>query len=147
MRPLVYDFGQLNTDTESRYTKQIVQDHVRKNYFLNFNLCYACMLGNEAHYTVCATQRHYTCCGTCTGLVTKVYERKRGTMCSSSEECLDNISYGDQQDECSFVSLRDVERAMLVFVYFFDKRDLLRDAINKKESDEDESLNVSYNDC
>ena len=36
---------------------------------------------------------------------------------------------------------------MLVFVYFFDKRDLLRDAINKKESDEDESLNVSYNDC
>ena len=30
-----------------------------------------------------------------------------------------------------------------MFVYFFDKRDLLRDAINKKESDEDESLNVS----
>ena len=32
---------------------------------------------------------------------------------------------------------------MLVFVYFFDKSDLLRDAFNKKESDEDESLNVS----
>ena len=28
MRPLVYDFGQLNTDTEREYTTQIVQDHV-----------------------------------------------------------------------------------------------------------------------
>ena len=28
------------------------------------------------------------------------------------------------QDECSFVSLRDVERAMLVFEYFYDKMDL-----------------------
>ena len=37
------------------------------------------------------------------------------------------------QDECSFVSLRDVERAMLVFTYFFDKMPLLRDAINEKQ--------------
>ena len=28
MRPLVYDFGQLNTDTESNYIRQIVCDHV-----------------------------------------------------------------------------------------------------------------------
>ena len=28
MRPLVYDFGQLNTDTEKDYTHQIVKDHV-----------------------------------------------------------------------------------------------------------------------
>lgn len=35
MRPLVYDFGQLNTDTERDYTLQIVQDHVRK-YVLAF---------------------------------------------------------------------------------------------------------------
>ena len=28
MRPLVYDFGQLNTDTERDYTNQIVRDHV-----------------------------------------------------------------------------------------------------------------------
>ena len=40
------------------------------------------------------------------------------------------------QDECSFVSLRDVERAMLVFVYFFEKMDLFRDAMNKKERKE-----------
>ena len=29
MRPLVYDFGQLTTQTEKDYTKQIVLDHVR----------------------------------------------------------------------------------------------------------------------
>ena len=28
MRPLVYDFGQLNMDTENDYIKQIVHDHV-----------------------------------------------------------------------------------------------------------------------
>ena len=28
MRPLVYDFGQLNPETEKDYTKQIVFDHV-----------------------------------------------------------------------------------------------------------------------
>ena len=32
---------------------------------------------------------------------------------------------------------------MLVFVYFFDKRDLFHDAINQKESDENDSVNVS----
>ena len=37
------------------------------------------------------------------------------------------------QDECSFVSLRDVERAMLVFEYFYDKMYLfghLMDSVN-----------------
>ena len=29
MRPLVYDFGQLTTQTEEVYTKQIVLNHVR----------------------------------------------------------------------------------------------------------------------
>ena len=29
MRPLVYDFGQLNTATEGDYIRQIVYDHVR----------------------------------------------------------------------------------------------------------------------
>ncbi len=29
MCPLVYDFGQLNADTEQDYTSQIVTDHVR----------------------------------------------------------------------------------------------------------------------
>ena len=34
MRPLVYDFGQLNTDTEKDYTTQIVHDHVRSVHTL-----------------------------------------------------------------------------------------------------------------
>ena len=29
MRPLVYDFGQLNSDQEESYIKHIVSDHVR----------------------------------------------------------------------------------------------------------------------
>ena len=38
MRPLVYDFGQLNTDTERDYTRQIVQDRVRI-----LSMCAQCM--------------------------------------------------------------------------------------------------------
>ena len=34
MRPLVYDFGQLNTGTESDYIKQIVTDHVSSSRFI-----------------------------------------------------------------------------------------------------------------
>ena len=34
MRPLVYDFGQLNTDTERDYTTQIVHDHVSSHKWL-----------------------------------------------------------------------------------------------------------------
>ena len=29
MRPLVYDFGQLNPETEFRYTSKVVENHVR----------------------------------------------------------------------------------------------------------------------
>lgn len=35
------------------------------------------------------------------------------------------------QDECSFVSLRDVERAMIVFEYFYEKIDEFRNADKK----------------
>ena len=35
------------------------------------------------------------------------------------------------QDECSFVSLRDVERAMIVFEYFFDKMDIFGPRMNE----------------
>ena len=31
MRPLVYDFGQLNREAESKYIEHIVKDHVKKN--------------------------------------------------------------------------------------------------------------------
>lgn len=33
------------------------------------------------------------------------------------------------QDECSFVSLRDVERAMIVFRYFCEKADVFQELV------------------
>ena len=37
------------------------------------------------------------------------------------------------QDECSFVSLRDVERAMIVFEWFYDKTKVIESELNKQE--------------
>ena len=37
------------------------------------------------------------------------------------------------QDECSFVSLRDVERAMIVFEWFYDKTKIIEDELKKQE--------------
>lgn len=36
------------------------------------------------------------------------------------------------QDECSFVSLRDVERTMIVFEYFFEKMCLFGPRMDEK---------------
>ena len=36
------------------------------------------------------------------------------------------------QDECSFVSLRDVERAMILFKFFMSKHKILKDKIEEK---------------
>ena len=40
------------------------------------------------------------------------------------------------QDECSFVSLRDVERAMIVFEYFCEKMPSFRQADRQKMDDQ-----------
>ena len=37
------------------------------------------------------------------------------------------------QDECSFVSLRDVERAMIVFEWFYDKTNVIEHELRKQE--------------
>ena len=39
------------------------------------------------------------------------------------------------QDECSFVSLRDVDRAMIVFKYFYDKMNLFGPLMEKWAND------------
>ncbi len=45
------------------------------------------------------------------------------------------------QDECSFVSLRDVDRAMIVFEYFYDKMalfgPLMEEWAEQHETDDD----------
>ena len=50
-----------------------------------------------------------------------------------------NIILIDVQDECSFVSLRDVVRALIVFEWFLEKLtgsdDLLMALIREKEGD------------
>ena len=42
------------------------------------------------------------------------------------------------QDECSFVSLRDVERAMKVMVWFYNHRDALNPLMDEHLNDPDE---------
>lgn len=46
------------------------------------------------------------------------------------------------KDECSFVSLRDVERAMIVFKYFYEKMDTFAPLISKKQQDDEEDSDV-----
>ena len=47
------------------------------------------------------------------------------------------------QNECSFVSLRDVERAMIVFEYFYDKMAMFAPLINEKAIKEYKELHGS----
>ena len=47
------------------------------------------------------------------------------------------------QDECSFVSLRDVERCMIVFEYFFEQMGLFSERMNDKATKENKEVNSS----
>ena len=49
------------------------------------------------------------------------------------------------QDECSFVSLRDVERTMLVFEYFYGQIDDFRNAATRQQHADDEPEVHLYN--
>ncbi|XP_067056125.1 E3 ubiquitin-protein ligase rnf213-alpha-like isoform X2 [Acropora muricata] len=44
----------------------------------------------------------------------------------------------EQEDECSFVSLRDVERALKVMVWFYNHRDALRPLMDSEEESDDD---------
>ncbi|XP_010769191.1 E3 ubiquitin-protein ligase rnf213-alpha [Notothenia coriiceps] len=79
MIPLVWDFGQLNDQTEKIYIQQIVQRVVEKK----------------------AIHQTYIKCITDVLSASQKYMRTK-------------------KDECSFVSLRDVERCMQSFVWFHD---------------------------
>ena len=67
----------------------------------------------------------------------EVHEREKGEF--SSYMCI-MITSTVVQDECSFVSLRDVERAMVVFKFFIDKMSLFKDLIAEKAKDEVRSI-------
>ena len=111
MRPLIYDFGQLQQGTEDNYIGQIVGDHVKKHSGLKSE--------NPAIVTV----------------ITEVLAASQAYMREKKVIGIDSVLYlhGELvysliQDECSFVSLRDVERAMIVFEHFYEHIDDFRQA-------------------
>ncbi|KAM4663584.1 E3 ubiquitin-protein ligase RNF213-like [Discoglossus pictus] len=84
MMPLVWDFGQLNNETENKYIQQIVQH-----------------LANETQLSSWQVQ-----------LLTNVFSASQSYM-------------RERNDECSYVSLRDVERCIEVFKWFYYHSELL----------------------
>ncbi|KAA8582604.1 hypothetical protein FQN60_003825 [Etheostoma spectabile] len=92
MIPLVWDFGQLNDQTEKTYIQQIVQRVVDNK---EIDQSYLKWITD----VLSASQK---------------YMRKR-------------------KDECSFVSLRDVERCMQSFVWFYDNHNMLFAELEKFE--------------
>ncbi|XP_072522974.1 E3 ubiquitin-protein ligase rnf213-alpha-like isoform X2 [Salminus brasiliensis] len=81
MIPLVWDFGQLNDNTEKMYIQQIVQSVVEN----------------------CSVHEKYI------KMMTDILSESQSYM-------------RRKKDECSFVSLRDVERCMQVFVWVYSNR-------------------------
>ncbi|GAA6104753.1 E3 ubiquitin-protein ligase rnf213-alpha-like isoform X4 [Tachysurus ichikawai] len=96
MIPLVWDFGQLDDNTEKMYIHQIVKSVVENN---SVNKDYIKMMTDVLSTSQC-------------------YMRKR-------------------KDECSFVSLRDVERCMQVYVWFYTNSEMffeeLAEFLKKKQ--------------
>ncbi|XP_047672985.1 E3 ubiquitin-protein ligase rnf213-alpha-like isoform X3 [Tachysurus fulvidraco] len=88
MIPLVWDFGQLDDNTEKMYIHQIVKSVVENN---SVNKDYIKMMTDVLSTSQC-------------------YMRKR-------------------KDECSFVSLRDVERCMQVYVWFYTNSEMFFDEL------------------
>lgn len=84
MIPLVWDFGQLNDQTEKIYIQQIVQRVVQSK------------------------------------AIDPIYIRMITEVLSVSQQYMRK-----RRDECSFVSLRDVERCMQCFVWFFEHHAML----------------------
>lgn len=56
-------------------------------------------------------------------------------------------SYYFLQDECSFVSLRDVKRAMIVFEYMYKIMDIFGPLMNQKALDQNFPCYVSQQLC
>jgi len=133
MRSLVYDFGKLSDNTELEYTKQIVKNHVQRTIKPSIVDAIADVLAFSQQY---------------------MRNRKvpsRYVMVFSVELL---SSFMPIQDECSFVSLRDVERTMIVFKYFLGKmnvfapqRDEMLPESEKEQRKISRSLILALNVC
>ncbi|XP_062591685.1 E3 ubiquitin-protein ligase rnf213-alpha-like, partial [Saccostrea cucullata] len=108
MLPLVWDFGQLDTNVEEMYIKQMVLRYIRGG-----------KLPNEPNLDT-----------TVSHILTSAQEFMRR-----------------QQDECSFVSLRDVERVLEVMSWFYRQSqgetnlfDLMEEEEEDSEEEEEEEM-------
>ena len=125
MRPLVYDFGQLKQGTEDNYIKQIVHDHVSSMFYIIRHYLNPCSFVLKIMNHELLSQESRDNCAIIPAIArvlatSQAYMRKREVTLSAM--IADNFHFTIWiQDECSFVSLRDVERAMIVFKYFYEK--------------------------
>ncbi|KAK3588412.1 hypothetical protein CHS0354_015933 [Potamilus streckersoni] len=110
--PLVWDFGQLNTQIEDLYIRQMVNRYIRQWYLL-----------------------------TVPGLVKVI----SGILTASQD------FMRQQKDECSFVSLRDVDRVLSVMTWFYrkdpDSMNIHPDqdsSSDTKRDEEEEAFNRKY---
>ncbi|XP_063441660.1 E3 ubiquitin-protein ligase rnf213-alpha-like [Mytilus trossulus] len=111
MLPLVWDFGQLNTDVEEMYIKQMVLRYIKN------------------------------------GELPSGIETTLSKILTVSQDFM-----RDQKDECSFVSLRDVERVLQMMSWFyrqsredqllFKRLHNMNDAEDSDEDSEDEAMDV-----
>ena len=101
MKPLVWDFGQLNNDTEEIYIRQMVlklQNDVRNGENLE-------NLGSDIVQVI--------------------------TKCLSESQ----VYMRNKEDVCSFVSLRDVERTIQTFRWFYQHLDMLEPLLVKEKAE------------
>ncbi|KAG8579462.1 hypothetical protein GDO81_010902 [Engystomops pustulosus] len=101
MMPLVWDFGQLNNETEKKYIQQIVQ-----------------RLAKEIQLSTSDVQ-----------MLTDVLSASQTHMRLKN-------------DECSFVSLRDVERCITVFKWFYNHHEKLFNNQKSLLNDEENTTNI-----
>ncbi|XP_053396018.1 E3 ubiquitin-protein ligase rnf213-alpha-like [Mercenaria mercenaria] len=105
--PLVWDFGQLETDVEDLYIRQMVRRYIRND-----------MLPDMP------------------GLIAVV-----STILTASQ-----LHMREQKDECSFVSLRDVDRVLTVMSWFYEKSEGERTLFDLMDAKLNRERNTSASD-
>ncbi|XP_046861644.1 E3 ubiquitin-protein ligase rnf213-alpha-like [Xenia sp. Carnegie-2017] len=140
MRPLVWDFGQLSDDTEKLYTKQIVERYVTVPSVVSLNVPFLVMNTERFKYMhsndcECLTAISLSIFLICLQFKTSSLSNEKINGTDAQVSCIAKILSAsqdfmrEQKNECSFVSLRDVERSMTVINWFYNNYDLMRDNI------------------
>ncbi|XP_046860852.1 E3 ubiquitin-protein ligase rnf213-alpha-like [Xenia sp. Carnegie-2017] len=111
MRPLVWDFGQLTEHTEELYTRQIVKRYVSTPSIIPTSATSDEKISGNDVQASCIAK-----------------------VLSSSQKYM-----REQKNECSFVSLRDVERTMTVINWFYHNYDLIMKIVDDSHREEYDS--------